>query len=240
MSAIEIRNRLDKIKDPTKSKLYQKFFKTGPGEYGEGDVFLGISVPLQRNIAKDFSNLKLVEISKLLHSKIHEERLTALTILTEHAKSALKKNDRSNLIRMTHFYLKEKKWVNNWDLVDSSAPHITGAAFFHCPKEFPKSILDKMILSDNMWHRRIAVLTTFYFIRQGQFDLCLEFCKKLLNDKEDLMHKACGWMLREVGKKNVKVLEKFLKENTLKMPRTMLRYSIEKFPDKKRKYYLNL
>ena len=175
-----------------------------------------------------------------MHSKIHEERFSALAILTDQAKLALKKNEIENLNRIARFYLKEKQWMNNWDLVDVSTPHILGPAFFCSPNEFTKENLNELILSKNLWHRRIAVMTTAYFIREGKFDLTTEFCKKLLSDKEDLMHKACGWMLREVGKKNLPTLVKFLDSNAHKMPRTMLRYAIEKFPEKKRKYYLNL
>jgi 3-methyladenine DNA glycosylase AlkD len=219
------------LKKSPKAELLQRFFKTGPGEYGEGDIFLGIMVPEQRKIAKKYTDLKLIDLQKLLRSKIHEERLTALFILThqfQKSKSIARK-------RIYDFYFKNRKGVNNWDLVDISAPKIMGEYLL----DKPRGILYKLARSSNLWDRRIAVLSTFAFIVKKDFKDALQIAEILLDDKEDLMHKAVGWMLREVGKRNLKTEEDFLKKHYKNMPRTMLRYAIEKFPEKKRKMYLS-
>jgi 3-methyladenine DNA glycosylase AlkD len=239
MSAKNIKILLRNNINPQKAKVYQSFFKTGPGEYGEGDVFLGVTTPELKKVVKKHLNLKSNEISNLLHSKIHEERAAGITILTEQSKLALKRNENKKLVINARFYLKEKAWVNNWDLVDLSAPHVLGPVFYQMPNSFTKNDLIRLSSSKIMWHRRIAILTTFYFIRQNEFRMTKDLCRLLLNDKEDLMHKACGWMLREVGKRDMKSLCNFLDSYVSKMPRTMLRYSIEKFPEKLRLEYLN-
>ncbi len=220
---------LNKLIDSKKAKLLSSFFKTGKGEYGEGDIFLGITIPMQRKIAKKYSDLKLRDVEKLLKSKIHEQRMVALMILINKYS-----REGSNRKELVDFYLNNIKYINNWDLVDGSAYFILGDYLFD--KE--KDILYNLITSDNLWARRIAIISTFKFIRKNQFSDTLKICEYLLHDKQDLIHKACGWMLREVGKKNKKILNKFLNRFSLKMPRTMLRYSIEKFTEKERQKYL--
>ncbi len=227
----EIKNDLQKLGSPEKASKLQRFFKTGKGDYGEGDVFVGVTVPEQRKIAKKHSNLKLKELEKLFSSKIHEHRLTALLILVEKFEKEENERERKKIF---NFYFSNIKGVNNWDLVDLSAPKIVGN--FLLNKE--KKKLFSLINSKNLWERRIAIVSTFAFIKQGKLELTFKISKLLLNDKHDLIHKSVGWMLREAGKRNPKKLEAFLDKNLSKIPRTMLRYSIEKFPEKKRKYYL--
>lgn len=212
------------------ARTMQRFFKTGKGEYGEGDKFLGLRVPVQRKIANRFSDLGFDDLQKLLNSKIHEERLISLLILIAQYKKAddLKKE------RIFNLYTKNSKKVNNWDLVDLSAPKIAGAHLLNNDKE----ILFKFAGSKNIWERRISVISTFTFIKNKKYDVTLKITDILLNDDQDLIHKAIGWMLREVGKNDLKTLESFLKPRYFKMPRTMLRYAIEKFPETKRQKYL--
>ncbi|MCK5149736.1 DNA alkylation repair protein [Candidatus Pacearchaeota archaeon] len=225
---------IEKIQDfanPEKAKILQGFFKTGEGEYGEGDIFLGVTVPQIRKIAKEYSGLNLIKIEKLLKSKIHEHRLTAIIILGEKYKKA-KEEEKENIF---NFYLNNSQNVNNWDLVDLSAPKIIGN--FLLDKD--KNILYKLVRSENLWEKRIAIISTFSFIRKEEFEDCLAISELLLNDKHDLIHKAVGWMLREIGKRNLEVEENFLKQHYKNMPRTMLRYAIEKFEEEKRKSYLS-
>ncbi len=224
----QLRSDLQKLKNPKKAKLLQRFFKTGKGDYGEGDIFLGIMVPEQRKISKKYNNLPLSDIQKLLSTKIHEQRLIALFILIHQYKKT------SNKKEIIEFYLKNTKNINNWDLVDLSAPKILGDYLL----EKPKSTLYKLSNSNNLWERRIAVMSTFAFIRAGKFDDSTKIAETLLSDKHDLIHKAVGWMLREIGKKDLATEEKFLKKHHQYMPRTMLRYAIEKFPEHKRMFYL--
>jgi len=212
------------------AKTMQWFFKTGKGEYGEGDIFVGIKVPVQRQIAKKFLDLENQDLKILLNSKIHEERLIALLILVDKYQKA---NDKGKE-RVYKFYLSSSKKINNWDLVDLSAPKIMGEHLLNNDKE----ILFKFALSKNLWERRIAIISTYTFIKNKQFKTTLQISDILLNDDHDLIQKAVGWMLREVGKQDLKTLENFLKPRYNKMPRTMLRYSIEKFSEKKRKKYL--
>ena len=226
----KIKKDFIKLKNPTKAKILSGFFKTGKGQYGEGDVFLGINVPLQRKLAQEYLTLGQSDIQKLLDSKIHEHRLTALFILIkQYQQSGLKTKK-----EIVDFYLKNLSSINNWDLVDLSAPKILGDYF----QDKDKSVLYKLAQSNNLWKRRIAILATYTFIKNKQFNDTLKIAELLLGDKHDLIHKAVGWMLREVGKKDQKVEEVFLKKYYKIMPRTMLRYSIERFPEKKRKYYL--
>ncbi|OGK47890.1 DNA alkylation repair protein [Candidatus Roizmanbacteria bacterium RIFCSPLOWO2_01_FULL_40_13] len=227
---IELRKDLHKLANPEKAKLLQRFFKTGKGEYGEGDIFLGIMVPQQRKIACKYKNLKLSEIQRLLQSKIHEERLTPLFILVEQYKKA----DYADKKKIFDFYLKNTKNINNWDLVDLSAPRIVGEYLF----DKDKTILYELVKSENFWERRIAVLATFYFINKNQFADALKVGELLLEDNHDLIHKATGWMLREIGKRDQKAEEGFLSKYCKIMPRTMLRYAIERFSESMRKYYL--
>lgn len=220
---------LKKVSAVKKAKASSWFFKTGKGQYGEGDVFIGVTVPEQRAIAKKYINLDLSEVVKLLQNKIHECRLTALFILVGKYKTNIKESK-----KIVDLYLKNTKYINNWDLVDSSAPYILG----HYLLNKDKNILYKFAKSKNLWQRRISILSTAWFIKEGVFDDTLKISEILLKDKEDLIHKAVGWMLREVGKKSLKTELSFLDKHAPQMPRTMLRYAIEKFPQEKRKMYL--
>lgn len=224
----ELKSRLYLKKNKKKAKILQRFFKTGKGEYGEGDIFLGVSVPEQRKIAKDFYSLELVDLRKLLKSNIHEYRFCALVALIEKYKRNSKKEN------VVNFYLKNLEKINNWDLVDISAPYILGDYLLNSDRE----ILYKLAVSNNLWERRVAIISTFQFIKNGQLEDTFSIVKILLKDKHDLIHKAVGWMLRETGKKSPEKLRKFLKEHKKEMPRIMLRYAIEKFPDEERKEYL--
>ena len=230
MSLKEIKTALRQAADPIKARELQRFFKTGSGEYGHGDVFLGIKVPVLRKIAKTYPKTGLPEIEILLKSPIHEERFLSLVLMVQ-AYAKASEPERKNLYG---FYLNHTPFINNWDLVDTSAPHIVGA-FLADKNRKPITILAK---STNLWERRIAVMATFFFIRQGDFTDALLISELLLNDKEDLIHKAVGWMLREIGNRNRQTEEFFLIKHYHKMPRTMLRYAIEKFPESIRKKYL--
>jgi len=233
MNLEEIKFDIKKLVNPEKAKLLQRFFKTGKGEYGEGDIFLGITVPEQRKIAKKYYQyVSLKEIQELLDSRIHEHRLIALLILVGKYKKA--KKDKFKQLEIFEFYLKNTKKINNWDLVDCSAPHIVGDFAL----KDGTHIIRFLANSKNLWERRIAILATFAFIKKRSFGESLFIADVLMNDEHDLIHKAVGWMLREVGKKNLAVLELFLSTRYKKMPRTMLRYAIEKFPEEKRKKYL--
>ncbi len=226
-----IKKELKEYSNKEKAKILQKFFKTGKGEYGEGDIFLGVNVPDQRKIAKKFIGLPLMKISLLLKSKIHEERLTGALILVQKYEKA-NEDEKANIV---NFYLKNSKCFNNWDLVDLSAPKILGK--FLINKE--KKIIYSLSKSENIWEKRIAIVSTYSLIKENKFEDTLEISKILLQDAQDLIQKAVGWMLREVGKRNIKELKKFLEENKEKMSRTTLRYSIEKFNEKERKKYLS-
>lgn len=230
MTLLELRKEIKKKANPQKAKLLQGFFKTGKGQYGEGDVFLGIMVPIQREIVKRCHDLSLTDVQKLLNSKIHEERLIALLILV----SQFKRDDIQKRKAIFKFYLKNTRNINNWDLVDLTAPNIAGQ--FLIDKN--RKILYKLVKSKNLWEKRIVVLSTFAFIKYGQFKDALRVAEILLKDEHDLIHKAVGWMLREIGKRNLVAEEEFLKNHYRNMPRTMLRYAIEKFPEKKRIKYL--
>ncbi len=230
MSLNEIRKTLKECEDKKKARELQRFFKTGPGEYGEGDIFLGIKVPVLRKISKKYKGISLPDIEKLLHSPIHEERFLSLVLLT-HAYA--KSNEREKK-KLYEFYLENTEYINNWDLVDTSAEHIIGA-FLRDKSKKPLHALSK---SRSLWERRIAIIATFTFIKQNDFNETLKIAKMLLTDKEDLIHKAVGWMLREIGKRDLQTEEIFLEEHYTKMPRVMLRYAIEKFPEAKRKKYL--
>jgi len=221
---------LNALKNPKQAKLLQGFFKTGRGQYGEGDIFLGLTMPQQRKIAKKYRNVSLSEVTKVLKSKIHEHRSTALIILVEKFKKASEK-EKSKIVKV---YIKNRKYVNNWDLVDISAPKILGTYLF----DKKTKILYTLAKSKSLWDRRIAMISTAYFISQNDFSDALQIAEILVNDKHDLIHKAVGWMLREIGKRDMDVEETFLKKHYRTMPRTMLRYAIEKFPKEKRKFYM--
>jgi 3-methyladenine DNA glycosylase AlkD len=225
-------NVLNKLRNPRKATVLQRFFKTGKGEYGEGDVFLGITVPILRDTAKRFDDLMFPELETLLNSKIHEHRLTALFVLIKQYTKA-KKSEKARR-EIYDFYVANMQHINNWDLVDLSAPKIIGDFLFNKNKDS----LYKWARDKNLWKRRIAIISTQYFIRQNHFDDTLSIAAILLKDREDLIHKGVGWMLREVGKRDITLLENFLDANYKFMPRTMLRYAIEKFSPEKRMFYL--
>ncbi len=226
----ELIKEIQGFADENQAKNLQRFFKTEKGQYGEGDIFIGLKVPDLRTISKKYADLNLPNIQKLLDSKIHEHRLAGLFILID----KFKKSDEENKGNIFNFYLKNTKNINNWDLVDLSAPKIVGN--FLIGKQ--KDILYKLAESKSLWEKRISVLACFSFIGKEEFNDALRISEILLKDEHDLIHKAVGWMLREIGKKDEKILEDFLKRNYSKMPRTALRYSIEKFPEIKRKKYL--
>ncbi len=228
-----LKQDLRKLKNIKKAKILAGFFKTGKDEYGEGDIFLGINLPTQRTVATKYKNLSLTDTQRLLSSKIHEERLVGLLILVHKFQK-----DNMNKKRIVEFYLKNTKYVNNWDLVDLSADKILGEYLFENSLE--ENILIKLAKSSSIWERRIAMIATFAYIKRGLAEPALTVAKILRNDKHDLIHKAVGWMLREVGKRvSQKEEEKFLILYYKTVPRTMLRYAIERFPEKLRKAYLN-
>jgi 3-methyladenine DNA glycosylase AlkD len=225
-SSRDVKRELRKAADPEKAAVLRRFFKTGPGQYGQGDVFLGVTVPQSRAIAKKYAEIALPEIKTLLSSEIHEERLVALLLLVQNKGAEGKEQE-----QIAKFYLDNIRQVNNWDLVDLSAPRILGP--FN-----DRPLLYKLAKSDNIWERRIAIVATLHFIRQGDFGDTLKIAEMLLHDKHDLIHKAAGWMLREVGKKDAMALEQFLDSHYASMPRTMLRYAIERLPAEKRLRYM--
>lgn len=226
---------LDKLGNPKKAKDFSYFFKTGKGQYGEGDLFLGISVPECRGLAKKYKELSISEISKLITSKYHEHRLVALLIIVQKYRDSVKKNTKLEQKEIINFYLKNTKYINNWDLVDLSVHYVLGDYLI----DKDRKILEKLAKSKNLWERRISIVGTFAFIYRGEYVWTFRVVKILMKDKHDLIHKACGWMLREVGKKcGEDSLTSFLDKYSSEMPRTMLRYSIEKFPENKRLYYL--
>ena len=227
----ELKKDLCALADPEKAKILQRFFKTGPGEYGEGDIFLGLMVPKIRALSKKYIRLNIRDAEILLRSPIHEERLCALFILVlKFEKGAAR--ERAEIYRS---YLKNAGNINSWDLVDLTADRIVGAFL----RGRDKSILYKLARSKNMWERRIAIMATFHFIKNGSSRHTFAVAGVLLNDAHDLIHKAVGWMLREVGKRiDINAEERFLKNRYKKMPRTMLRYAIERFPESKRRAYL--
>jgi 3-methyladenine DNA glycosylase AlkD len=232
VSSLYVKKELRDLADEKKALILQRFFKTGKGEYGEGDLFLGISVPVQRLVAKKYQDLSLLELQKLICSRVHEHRLTALIILVNKFK---KENKQVEKRKIVDFYLNNRKWINNWDLVDASASYILGE-WLH-DKE--KDILYKLVLSKNVWDRRVSMIATLAFIKRNEFKDTLKLAEILIGDEHDLIHKASGWMLREIGKRSVGDLEEFLFRHYKEMPRTMLRYSIERLPENKRKYYLH-
>ncbi len=231
MNATDICKRLLKLGSKEKARLLLRFFKTGPGEYGEGDVFVGLTVPEIRKLAKEFQELALPETARLLQSPLHEARLLALILLIH----AYKKGAPALQAKIYNLYLKNTCYINNWDLVDASAEHIVGSYLRNRSRE----PLYKLAVAPLLWDRRIAIIATFHFIKSGEFAETLRIADTLLKDREDLMHKAVGWMLREVGKRDQGAEEEFLKTRYHIMPRTMLRYAIEKFPEKLRLQYLH-
>jgi len=224
-----LRKDFKKLEDKEKGKFLQRYFKTGKGDYGEGDIFVGLTVPQSRTLAIKYKDLTFAEVLSLLKSKIHEERLIALLILVHNfEKNPLEQR------RIYDFYLKNTKYINNWDLVDLSSHEIVGGYL----RDKPKDILLNLAKSNNLWEKRIAVISTFTFIRDKKFETSLKIAKILMEDKEDLIQKAVGWMLREIGNRDLKVEAEFLKKYYKQMGRTALRYSIEKFPPGLRLRYL--
>jgi 3-methyladenine DNA glycosylase AlkD len=232
MAALNIiQTHLRNIADPATAQMSQRFFKTAPGQYGAGDVFLGIKVPILRAQIRTFRGTPLKAIAALLKSGYHEERLFALLLLID----SYQRGDTQNKQACYDLYLAHTAHINNWDLVDVSAPHIVGDFL----AERPRQVLYEFVTSDSLWERRIAIIATLYFIRHNEFDDTLRLAGHLLADRHDLMHKAVGWMLREVGKRDQEIEEEFLLRHYRIMPRTMLRYAIERFPETRRKAYLN-
>jgi 3-methyladenine DNA glycosylase AlkD len=217
--------------NPEKARFLGGYFKTGKGQYGEGDQFLGIVVPKVRLLAKRFRQLPLSDCRKLLASPYNEARLLALLVLVQR----YAKGDEATRNQVFALFLKHRRRVNNWNLVDSAAPFIVGPQLL----QRDRTVLYELLASSSLWDRRIAILSTFAFIRNNDFTETLQLVEKSLNDKQDLMHKACGWMLREVGNRNATVLEAFLARHHAAMPRTMLRYAIEKFDQEKRRAILS-
>ena len=228
--AADVIKALESMADPGKGAFLERFFKTGKGGYAEGDLFLGLTVPESRSVAKGFRELPLEEIKKLMQSKIHEVRLVGLVILV--GRFAEGNNEEQKEI--FDFYLSNTRHVDNWDLVDLSASQIVGEYLL----KMDRRILYSLARSQNLWERRIAMVATFAFIRAGQFGDALAIAEILIADKHDLIHKAVGWMLREVGKRNKRVLYAFLDKHCLNLPRTTLRYAIEHFDPRKRLAYL--
>jgi 3-methyladenine DNA glycosylase AlkD len=231
VTADEIITTLRTAANPERAQLMQRYFKTGPGEYGEGDTFLGIPMPEARKVAKRYEKLSLAETVSLLHSPAHEARMVALLILCRQYRRA----DVSGKDRIYGLYLENTQFINNWDLVDLSARDIVGAHLASRNRER----LYSLAASPLIWERRIAVLATFHFLNLGDFPDSLRIARLLLADREDLIHKAVGWMLREIGKRDQSVEEEFLREHYRNMPRTMLRYAIERLPEDLRQRYLD-
>jgi 3-methyladenine DNA glycosylase AlkD len=226
----QLRSDLIMLANPAKAIVLQRFFKTGKGEYGEGDKFYGIVVPKLRQLAKLYQDLSFAELKQLLASSIHEERLTALLIIIYQ----YQKSDFPQQKKIFNFYFANCARINNWDLVDLSAPSILGHYLFNQDKK----ILYTLATKRNLWKRRMAIVATQYFIRNNRFIDTLELAKILLKDQEDLIHKATGWMLREVGKRDFVLLDNFITQYAHHMPRTMLRYAIERCSPQMRQQYL--
>jgi 3-methyladenine DNA glycosylase AlkD len=230
MSLHKIKDELQRLGNPAQAKVLQRFFKTGKGEYGEGDLFRGIKIPVLRKLAKKYQDVPRAAVQALLTSKLHEDRMLALLILM----ALYAKADDAGRKNIYAMYLRNTRYINNWDLVDATAHHIAG----HYLMDKTREPLYCLARSEMLWERRIAIIATFHYIRQNRFDDTLKIAGMLIEDPHDLMHKAVGWMLREVGKRDLLAEEQFLKTHYRQMPRTMLRYAIERFPEAKRRAYL--
>jgi 3-methyladenine DNA glycosylase AlkD len=230
MTAQELQARLHELADEQTAAVLRRFFKTGPGQYGEGDQFLGIKVPTIRQVVRECPDVPIEEAEILLHSPFHECRQLALFLLIR----AFTQGDGPTQQKIYRMYLRSTAWINNWDLVDGSAEHIVGAFL----RQRNRTPLYQLVGSCSLWDRRIAIVATFHFIKRGDFTDTLAIARRLLHDCEDLIHKAVGWMLREVGKRQEATLETFLGEHYRDMPRTMLRYAIERLPEVRRRQYL--
>jgi 3-methyladenine DNA glycosylase AlkD len=231
MSHQDVIDHLQGLSDPVIAEHSQRFFKTAEGEYGHGDIFLGIRVPAVRRAVRTFRHIPLPDVKSLLASGFHEVRLFALLLLVDR----YARTDEAGRIEIYDLYLKQTRHINNWDLVDGSAPGIVGAHL----QDRDRSALYRLAASSSLWERRIAVMATFHFIRRGQFRDTLRIAELLLDDPQDLIHKATGWMLREVGNRDQEIEKAFLRTHYARMPRTMLRYAIEKFNKEERLAYLN-
>lgn len=231
-TAAAARRGLRSLADPVRARRAQRYFRTGPGEYGEGDRFLGVTVPGVRSVARASRGLPPAELARLVRSPVHEERLLALLVLVDRFRRSRSERERRALHR---FYLQHLDRVNNWDLVDLTAPDLLGAYL-----EGSRALVDRLSRSSNVWHRRISILAHAANIRRGQAAPTLRFLVRFLEDEHDLVHKAAGWMLREVGQRaDERALRAFLDRNAARMPRTMLRYAIEKFPARDRAHYMD-
>ena len=230
MTANEILAQLEQLGSPERAEVAKRYFKTGPGEYGAGDIFYGLSAPVMHKLAREHQALAAQETLRLLRSPVHEARAVALLIMIR----AYAKGDAATKQQIYETYLANTRWINNWDLVDASAPHIVGA---HLADKSRKP-LAALARSQSLWERRIAIIATFHFIRANDFTDALKIAKLLLGDKEDLIHKAVGWALREIGKRDRASEVGFLQAHYQRMPRVMLRYAIERFPEAERQMYL--
>ena len=230
MTLTAIRSELHELADPARAVHSLRFFKTGPGQYGEGDRFLGLTVPMMRTLVRKYRELDDATALELLSSPWHEERLVGLLLLVE----GYSRGDGSRRTRIHSAYLANTRQINNWDLVDASAEYIVGSHLD--AREI--ALLERLARSEDLWERRIAIVSTLHFIKRKEFRPTLKIAGLLLNDSHDLIHKAAGWMLREVGKRDRKTLDGFLRKNYQRMPRTMLRYAIERHPERVRKQYL--
>ena len=224
--------RLRSLADPTRVPILQKFFKTGKGEYAEGDRFIGIQVPKLRQLCRECRGASIADVTPLLRSDIHEERLFALLLLV----GAFRRADDLTRREIYDFYLANTRFINNWDLVDASAEHIVGGWL----RNRSKAALSRLARSSLLWERRIAIVATLEFIRAGELDDTFRIADLLMNDRHDLIHKATGWMLREAGKRDVNALRRYLATRHSRMPRTMLRYAIERFPEEERRRYVGV
>ena len=231
MTASEVQARLRRLGNPVAAAQAARYFKTGPGEYGAGDIFLGLNAAVMHGLAKEFQSLPIDEIAVLLRSPIHEDRMLALLIMVRRVARA----DDATRKEIYRLYLAHTRYINNWDLVDASAREIIGR---HLADRSRKP-LDRLAASKSLWECRISIIATHFFIRQNDFADTLRIAERLLGDREDLIHKAVGWMLREVGKRDLPALESFLRRHVQVMPRTALRYAIERFPEETRCGYLN-
>lgn len=231
-TARHVKQALEELADPKRALASVGYFKTGPGEYGEGDKFIGITVPQQRTVAKQFRDLELEQVDRLLKESIHEFRLTAIFILVDQFKRAKIRTEKAKIV---DFLLKRTQYINNWDLVDSCAPQIVGEFL---SEEKDQSLLLKLAKSKSLWEQRIAVVANQSLIKQGQFESILMIAEKLLLHEHDLIHKAVGWMLREMGQQDLSLLRSFLDQHSKRMPRTMLRYAIEKLAPAARQTYM--
>ncbi len=230
MTATRLQEKLHTLANSEWAQGMQRYFKTGPGEYAEGDRFIGVRMPQMRKLVKDYPDTPLSEIEALLCSSFHEERMVALLLMVQR----FQRGDAKEQKALYQCYLDSTTVINNWDLVDVTAEHIIGAWLFgRSPKP-----LYKLARSKSLWERRIAIMATFHFIKRNEFDETLTLAERLLHDEHELIHKAVGWMLREVGKRDLAAEEAFLQQHYQVMPRTMLRYAIEKFPERRRQAYL--